>query len=141
MNEKELSELPEPWPKNPDELITFVAQMTSRKHDYGTCTYAMSLAALAAFNYVAGQLGVTGFQASFADLDFLARRRGYKNGFIVTDGDHLLYPQYDVVGDLQRWIEKQRPALAKAARKLMEQRGEDGVHPDVWAHWKAMAGS
>ena len=45
------------------ELSDYIESLVQQEHDYGTCVYAMSMAATSAFNYVAHQLGVTGFQA------------------------------------------------------------------------------
>jgi hypothetical protein len=50
-----------------EELAAYVRVLVERPHDYGTCVYAMSLAATAAFNFVAHKLGVTMFQASWGD--------------------------------------------------------------------------
>jgi hypothetical protein len=63
-----------PWPYTKEQLIEYVESLVNKQYDYGTCVYAMSMAAEAAFNYVSHRLGVTGFQASCADLDFLRRR-------------------------------------------------------------------
>ena len=77
-DEKEMRDAKVPWPKTEEQLQQYVNSLVERPHDYGTCVYAMSMAATAAFNYVAGQLGVTGFQSSCADMDVIRRTRGYK---------------------------------------------------------------
>lgn len=94
MNEKELSETEVLWPKTQEGLIKYINNLVERKHDYGTCVYAMSMSAVATFNYVAGVLGVTGFQASCADLDFLKRTRRM-DLFSIVNYDDFLYPQYE----------------------------------------------
>ncbi|MBK7380837.1 MAG: hypothetical protein IPJ03_17905 [Ignavibacteriales bacterium] len=107
-------------PKTLDELNKVIEQLTERKHDYGTCVYAMSIAAVATFNYVASKLGVTGFQASCADLDILRRTRNYKNGFSIIDYNNLLYPQYwddEHFPSKEQLLEKNKEQLAKAAKK------------------------
>jgi len=76
--EKEMREAKEPWPYTEQQLTEYIASLVDRQHDYGTCVYAMSLAAAAAFNYVAHKLGVTGFQSSCADLDFIRRTRSHE---------------------------------------------------------------
>ena len=83
MTEQELRGYKVPTPRSIDELTNIICDLTERKHDYGTCVYAMSIAATAAFNYMASTLGVTGFQASCADMDVLRRTRGYEHGFQV----------------------------------------------------------
>lgn len=139
--EVELREQKEPWPKKEKELTKFIADLLKKNHDYGSCCYAMSLAAVAAFNYVSGVLGITGGQASCADLDFLRRTRGIKGSFIFLKAEDLLYPQYDLRSTLEKWIVDQRPWLKKEAEKLIAERGNShsAVHSEVLAHWKRLA--
>lgn len=94
MSETEMSKSEAPSPQNIEELTEYIDSLVNQPQSYGTCVYAMSLASVATFNYVADKLGVTGFQASCADLDFIKRTRRLKNGFRITDYGNLLYPQY-----------------------------------------------
>jgi hypothetical protein len=41
-----------PWPQSEEELTEYINSLVYRNHDYGTCVYAMSMAAVAAFQYV-----------------------------------------------------------------------------------------
>lgn len=139
-SEAELRAVKEPWPKTISELDEYVESLVKREHDYGTCVYAMSLAATAAFHYVAGQLGVTGFQASCADLDILRRTRMLDGPFIILKAEDMLYPQYDLVGKLREAMgEWQEWAAEQAQKKIAEHAEENGVHPEVMAHWKKLA--
>lgn len=128
------------WPKSIDELNAYIKTLVDRPHNYGTCCYAMSNAAVAAFRYVAHQLGVTGFQASCAELDFLAKTRGWKWGRIL-DYEKLLYPQYCNEKEFPSW----QTILADNAEKFAEMAKEklaDGAysaHPNVKAHWERLA--
>src|SRR5690606_28183360 len=106
--EVELRDAEVPWLKDPDDLAAYIASLVERPHDYGTCVYAMSMAATAAFNYVAGRLGASGFQASCADMDILRRTRSLKNGFCLVDYDGILYPQY--------WDEERTPIFQAALK-------------------------
>lgn len=120
------------------ELADYIRTLTDRPHDYGTCVYAMSLAAAAAFKHVAHKLGVTGFQASCADLDILRQTRGFEWGRLLNFHD-LLYPQYR--GRFPAWdqlLEENREKLAEEAAKLLADRG-DSARPDVRAHWAMLA--
>jgi len=142
-----VSEKPEgavPWPKTEDELLAYVRQMiawpdgaSEPGEGYGRCVYSMAYAAAAAFNYVAHVLGTTGFQASAAQLEFLSESRGMKHGFMIADANKLLYPQYDLEGDVLKWIGETRPRLATAARELLTK--ANGAHPEVLAHWERIA--
>ena len=128
-----------PWPKTELELLAQIDALVNRKHDYGTCVYAMSMSAIAAFRYVSHRLGVTGFQASCADLDFIARNRGMKHGFCILDYDNLLYPQYEYKFDevdFWRLIRDNIEHLSKEAGKLLE--NTEPVHPEVRAHWEKL---
>ncbi len=138
MTEAEMREATVPTPKSPEDLATYVDSLIAQEHDYGTCVYAMSMAAIAAFNLVADKLGVTGFQASFADMDILRRSRGWKGPAMVLDLANHLYPQYDLVGDVQKAIDKNAKWFRDEAVKLLADKDEL-VHADVAAHWRKLA--
>jgi len=137
MTEAEMREAPAASPKTIGELSDCIQSLVKQEHDYGTCVYAMSLAATAAFNYVASQLGVTGFQASCADLDIVRRTRSIKGPFMLIDGEKMLYPQYDLHAILSEAMNGWKEWAAKeAVKKLAE---TTSAHPDVVAHWKSLA--
>ena len=139
-SESEMRETKEQWPKTIEELEEYIGSLVNREHDYGTCVYAMSLAAVAAFNYVAHKLGTTGFQASCADLDILRRTRNLKCGFRILDYEHLLYPQYlnsEHFPTVEELLEENKEELAKAAKQKLNEDG--GIHPEVKARWEYIA--
>jgi hypothetical protein len=137
--EQKMRDSEAPHPKSIEELSAFIESMVGGQHDYGTCVYAMSLSAVAAFNYVASKLGVTGFQASCADMDILARTRNWKWGQI-QNYENLLYPQYcdeEHFPTAATLIEKNKVELAKRARKLIAESSTS--HTAVLAHWQYLS--
>lgn len=139
ITELEMQKEEAPSPKSTQDLSEYIESLVERKHDYGTCVYAMSLAATASFNYVASKLGVTGFQASCADLDILKRTRGLKCPFILLKAEDMLYPQYDLHGKLAQAMEEWKEwAKEQAIQKLNENKDKE-VHHDFWARWEALA--
>lgn len=137
-NEKEMREAKVPTPETKGALAEYIESLVNRDHDYGTCVYAMSMAATAAFNYVAHQLGVTGFQASCADMDIITRTRSIKGPWILLKGEDALYPQYDLKGNLAEFMESAKPWLKDEAKKLLIEK-DAHVHPNVKAHWEKLA--
>lgn len=139
--EKELREGKTPRCDTLTDLVDFIRIMENRPHDYGTCCYAMSMCAEAAFNYIADKLGVTGFQASCADMDLIRRTRGLKFGFKIVDYSKLLYPQY--VDEFNMSAEEllENPPTRKAVRAEAVERLKhvDLAHEDVIAHWQRLA--
>ena len=135
--EAEMRDAKVPWPKTKEQLTEYIESLTTRQHDYGTCVYAMSMAATAAFYYIAGQLGVTGFQSSCADMDILRRTRHLKGPFMIINGEDALFPQYDLREKLDKAIEGWKPWLKEEAQKKLAETGQ--AHPDVVAHWKRLA--
>lgn len=118
MTEQELRECEVVWPKNLKELTEYIENLVKRKHDYGTCVYAMSMSAVAAFHYVAHCIGATGFQASCADLDILKRTR-HMDLFRIVDYGNFLYPQYK--DSFEKRISKDTwKALQDKAQKAIE---------------------
>jgi len=139
-DEAAMRDFKSPWPESIDELAALITAVTNREHGYGTCVYAMSIAAECAFNYVAYTEGCTGFQASMADLDVVRRTRSLKGPFALIDGNDLLYPQHDIRGRIEELISKWQPWAKKEAQKLLDSNGNGhGAHPDVKAHWQKLA--
>ncbi len=136
MNEKELRNYKVPFPKTEDELLDIIRQLVNRQHTYGTCVYAMSIAAVAAFRYVASVLGTTGFQAGCADLDFLRRTRHMENGFRIINYEKLIYPQYCDSDYFPTYLELLRDNLQDIQKLVKKKMKESStVHPAVYEHW------
>lgn len=138
MTEAEMRATDVPWLDTPEALSAYISSLVERPHDYGSCVYAMSMAAVAAYRYVAKRLGTTGFQAGCADLDILKRTRGIKGPFAIVNGEDMLYPQYDIRSKVDEWLKEWTPwAAEEAQKKLAEDR--QFVHPDVLARWQQLA--
>lgn len=137
--EKEMRGAVVPSVGSVDELSAYISNLVGNEdqHDYGTAVYAMSMAATAAFNYAAKTLGVTGFQASCADMDFLRRTRGMEGPFMIVKGEDALFPQYDIPGKVTEFLSDIQPWLAEQAAKKLE--SGCGAHPNVMAHWQKLA--
>lgn len=140
MTEQQMREGKPPPIDTVEELAKYVQSLVDRQHDYGTCVYAMSYAAVAAMDYVAAKLGVTGFQHSCADLDVLRMTRNLTFGRVV-DYSKLLYPQYCTEAhfpSLATLLTEHADKLSDMAKKLI--RESDGfVHPNVKSHWRKLA--
>lgn len=137
LTEEQMRDAKAPTPASTEELTAYIEGLVNRQHDYGTCVYAMSMAATAAFNMVASRLGATGFQASCADMDVLRRTRNMQGPFMVVDGAQALYPQYDLRNRLDEFLSEAKPWLAKKARENLSSKTD--VHPAVEAHWRELA--
>lgn len=139
--EQEMRDAEVPWLKDPGDLIAYIDALVDRPHDYGTSVYATSMAAVAAFNYVAGKLGITGFQAGCADMDVLTRTRGMKHGFRIVNYNDLYYPQYwrpDVAPIFGEYIKGNVAAVKEHAQSLLN--GSPGSSaPWVRRHWEYLA--
>lgn len=139
LDERGLRAASAPRAESVEDVADLLRALIERDHDYGTCVYAMSIAAEAAFRFVASRLGVTGFQASCADLDVLRRTRGYRGPFMVVDLADALYPQYDLDAELREFVNARADWLRDEAVRLLAESGEQ-AHPDVVAHWQRLAG-
>jgi len=136
--EKQMREADVPTPHTVEDLASYVKALVEREHDYGTCVYAMSMAAVAAFNFAAHSLGVTGFQASCADMDVLRRTRRMRGPFMLVDGANALYPQYDLHEKLSEFLAGIRPWLATEAVGELEKFPTEGSER-VRKHLEALA--
>lgn len=137
MTEEEMRDSKVPTLNDCAELGDYVRDLIEQEHDYGTCVYAMSMAATAAYNLVASKLGVTGFQARCADMDIIKRTRGLER-FMIVDLTNALYPQYDMHGRLREALDDMRPWLKEEATKLLADNSEL-ANVNVVEHWRKLA--
>lgn len=146
-----------PWFKDLGDLTAYIEEQVGGQHDYNTVPDAIANAAVAAYNYVAGTLGASGFQASYADLQFLKKVRHLDCPFAIVKGEDMLFPQYDgpAAKAAEYEVEWQDWAREEAKKKIakIEAEGREGsyvdddgetvtytkVHPNVWDHWQALA--
>lgn len=135
--EQQMREATVPWPATIEELVEYINSLTERTHDYGTCVYAMSMAAVATFNYVASKEDCTGFQASCADLDILRRTRSIDAPFMIVNLNDTLYPQYDKLADVQEFITKNAKWRKDRAIELLKKNPD--LSNRVSEHWKQLA--
>lgn len=137
-SEEQLKDLMVGFPRSTEELLSIMSVLIDREHDYGSAVYAISLSTLAAFNYASGKLGITGFQASCTDLDFLRRNRRLDNGFCIINYNDLLYPQYrHKFKTYEQLLEDNKQRLGEAAIERLKE--TPNAHPEVISHWKMLA--
>lgn len=126
------------YPKSSAELKKLIDKVVNGKHDYNTSAEAIVKVLVLASHYVYHKLGNTGFQASWADMEFLSINRRMKNGFRIFDAENLLYPQYDLDKEFQEWKQKSLKELKPVAKSLLK--GKDRfVHPNVERRWEEIA--
>jgi hypothetical protein len=137
-----------PTPQTAEELTAYIQSLVdggkgaAGEDGYQYTADATGKAAVAAFNYVAHVFGITGFQAGWASMQFLREVRHLDGPFGIVDGNKLLYPQYNLVEQVQEWVTEWTPQLApKAKEKLAEAERNNFklVHPNVLAHWRKLA--
>jgi hypothetical protein len=134
------------FPKTEEEVLEHLREAVSVDYEsmedgYNQTADTMWKAALVGFNYAAHLHGTTGFQASHAELMFVAKSRGIKGPFAIFKADDMLYPQYNLWERFQEWAtsEGTRKWLKEEAKKKLEEKDLSVVHPNVLAHWKMLA--
>lgn len=122
------------------KLEKFIKSLDKEADDYDTAAYCASLAATAAFYYICHKNGLTGFQASYADLDFIRRVRRIEGPFILLKMEDMLYPQYNLNEKLYNIMYSQNTKnwLRDEAKKLLTESNEN-TSPRVLEHWKKLA--
>jgi hypothetical protein len=138
-SETELRDSQVPTPKNIEELTAYVDGLLKQQHDYGTCVYAVSMAATAMFNYMASQLGITGFQAGCADLDILRRTRHLEGPFMIVKAEDMLYPQYDILTKVTATMKTWQPWVKEQAIKNLADAAKTNATGSVIEHWEKMS--
>lgn len=110
---------------------------------YEAAADALWKAAAAAFEYVASQLAVTGFQGSWAALRFYGEVMGVRGPFRIVKAEDALYPQYDPAGDTARWLTSPDVTAwlrEQATQKLAAQDPSSPAADRVVEHWRKIAG-
>ena len=142
MTEQQLRKEKVPYIKTEKELTAYIHTLANRPHDYGTCVYAVSMASVATYNYMAGKLGITGFQDGCASLDIIGRIRNIDN-FRIVDYKNLLYPQYALNSEyfptVPELLAKNSKWLREEATKLLKENKGRRVHPNVRHWWKQLS--
>jgi len=126
-----------------ETLPAFITKLTTEyEHDYGTIIHAIALGAIAGAWAVerSGKGGITGFQASCLEWQFLIYWNPYKykdKAVSMIEWGNLLYPQYDyrihtITKKTFEWLQKE------AIKKLHECRNQE-VHPTIKARWEQIA--
>lgn len=122
-----------------DGLVAFLKDVKDNYNtDYGVAPRAIAQASLAVAWYLAGEFGITGFQAGLTMFDFIKdwEYRSNKCGLKIIDFDNMLFPQYEhryekTIPDWV-WEQIQKEAEARLANC------EDYVHPAVRKHWQSI---
>lgn len=143
-----MTDFEEVFPKTEEEMLALMREAVSMDYDpdqpgdgYSKSADSMWKAALVAFNYASYLNGATGFQESWAELTFLQKSRRIKCPFAIWKAEDLLYPQYDLRGRFEEWIDSPdtRDWLRSEAKILLAEKDKDYVSPSVWAHWEMLA--
>lgn len=148
-------------PRTLTELSDYIQSLVGEEGEgwrgYEASADAMWKAALAAFNLVSREVGATGFQASWAALKFYGEAMHVDCPFMVVRVEDALFPQYDIPGKVQGFIDESETWLREqAAEKLAAFEADpvhhwtddDGVehdtptaHPRVVEHWRRILGA
>lgn len=124
--------------KTTKDLVKFIEEVTTYKHDYGTIVYGCYAAMKAAFNVVnrSPMGGITGFQAGCLGWEAVKEFLSIKGPAKLVKYDSMLYPQY--ADHFEKTIDKETwEHLQKEAKRLTAE--EAGVaHPNVKAHWQTI---
>ncbi len=129
-------------PQTLEELVQHVKELRKdleQGYDYNTSAQYALKVALAAFDFAAREQGLTGFQAHWVAMSFLADVNNIKGPFAIMSADLMLYPQYETPTQLAaKYEEDFKPWLGEQARKKLEEHGGSAA-PQVLEHWKKLA--
>lgn len=145
------------------EIADLVAAVTDAEReidgqrDDSKCAEAMWRAGYMAVEYVASQLGMTGFQHSYAMLKLYQQAMHIDGPFMVLQVHDALYPQYDLQGRVWDFVQENHEWLAGQARTMLAEyeanptltyTDDDGrtvtrprVAPRVVEHWRGILAS
>lgn len=127
------------FPKTKEELEQFILDQETKPHDYNSIAEALTEITLATFNYYACKHGMTGYQSSWSALRFLGRSRGIEAPFMIVDSSKLLYPQYNLIEDVEKFLEESKPELAKQAQDNLDNEVNNYTSSKVIERWSEIA--
>jgi hypothetical protein len=140
-SESEMSETSSKYPQTMDQLSEYIDSLVNNEHNYGTCVYAMSLAAVAAFHFVAQKLNTTGFQQRTAARDLMKRTGAVSGPFLILHAENAIYPDFDFVKIVKQTLLQWRPWLRERAKYKLANTNLHLASRSVVAHWKRLAKS
>lgn len=128
-----------------DNFVEVYHEILKNTKGYNDCPISVAKVGLLAMKLMEKDLGITGFQASFALWEVIKEWQysNNKTGLRLIDYDNMLYPQY------QRKFEKVISkdvwkSLQEAAKENLDSLFVDGVFdensaaPNVVEHWKSI---
>lgn len=125
-----------------EELSQYLKELIEYKHDYNTSGYAITKALLATETMIAHQLGTSGFQHGYAQISYISETRMSKTGCCIIDLDNLMYPQYNLLGKVEEWIEEHKKSehfIKIVKEKIKEDDLADfKAHVNVREHWEKL---
>lgn len=126
--------------KTPEALAAFAQRLYGEtQHDYSTCVYAISAVALAAAEFGADALGITGFQAGAVMWEFIQHWTNPGDGgpMRLLTYHNMLFPQYEEKFDKTIPEDTATYLREQAAKNLLD------VQPytsrAVVEHWRKIA--
>lgn len=125
-------------PKSWEDFKEYVEEIESQPHGYNSIADALTQSTVAFFNYFASKHGMTGFQASWSQMQIIATLRNMEAPFMIVDSSKLLYPQYDVENDVKEFLKNSKAELSKIAKKNLEENNEF-TSQRVIARWEELA--
>lgn len=119
-----------------NDMPTLIKVLENFNHDYNTSALATAVLAYAGYEHMAKKLGITGFQAGYAALEFLTFTEIYEIPFFVRSYRDMLYPQYEI--KFKSISRKTFEYLQSEANEKLENES-DLAHKEVIAHWQSIA--
>lgn len=121
-----------------EELSAYISEKLEGEYDYNTHVTAMADVMFEVFNFLADKLGASGFSASCAQLEFIAKARHLEGPFAVIKAEDMLYPQYDIAESVEKYLDKWTPWAITEAKKLLQETTHP-IAPVVRERWESLA--
>lgn len=118
-----------------EAFVAYVRSVLDVDKDYDTASNALWKVALAGMNYAEDHMGVSSAQRAWAEMAFLAYSRNIQGPMLLLDGTHMLYPQYNVRGQVEEWLHSSQEWVKETAQHLISTTKKVETAPYVWEHW------
>lgn len=105
-------------------------------HFYSESAEAITKVMVLASNYVYRKMGSSGFQAGWADMQYLGVRRYAKFGLMLLEADDILFPQFkDKVDEWKNKVLNEPHVIEYLKDMLEESIREKNADPRVQLYW------
>ena len=113
-----------------DKTIQMIKDYENKPFDYDGSIYGQ----VDVINQFINDAGNSGFSASCVASRVMKKVYGFKNGYTIVDLNEFLFPQYEPIENVLKFVKEQKEMFLNEATKSIKENPE--AHPNVMRRWE-----